>query len=755
MVKDNLSIPGANAPSNGSPDKHLRGYPYPYGYPGADPYGPEPSAGGELDLLLLLAILWRRKILIASIIMLSALAVILYLRRATPIYESKAVLEVNLRPKTILPDSADFLQDRVVSGAKEEEAFNTIIEILKGPTLKARVESRLALASDGEQPADSFASDSALGIGTVVLEPIRRTRLVRITGSDPSPERAQEVVQTYCDAIEEHFRDSNIAMSESAVGWLQVQADSQRVAVQHAEDMLLEFRKTSGLQSKKAELALGEDAIQTIGDQIVNLTIERNMLIEVISAMEQIDTAQVEDCVVPEKAPYAAEIQQLLGRIHVLSDQHAEISLRYTELHPETQRVAQSLAAVKGQIAEAVRRSRSVLDLNRSVLDRQIEALTGQQRELEASTVGLEQEIALLESRENALRLEKDARQSSCDGVLKSIEEARLAAEENAATIRIAEPASGPGDPVHPRSLIVLALGLFLGTGCGCVLALLVEFCEDRLWRATDFGGFAGVPLLGMVPHAKSRDRVRNGRIAQSDPFHPVSEAYGCLRAIVESGDPIACVLVTGPGVGEGKTVTACNLAIAFARSGLKTLLVDLDLRHPQVAKIWSMADDAPSLLHALADDSHSEFARLVSADPKDTNLFLATTRRSNSISPGELLGQRITRSFLEWAREHYDRVVIDAPPIGVAGDVLSVVPSVDGVLLVCRYNKTRKSALRVGIHRVQQCQGRILGIVVTDAIGRYGYWGDAANYTQGSYRREKTDRWTRHTPRQQQPQET
>jgi capsular exopolysaccharide synthesis family protein len=299
---------------------------------------------------------------------------------------------------------------------------------------------------------------------------------------------------------------------------------------------------------------------------------------------------------------------------------------------------------------------------------------------------------------------------------LKRIEEARLSADENTATVRISEPAQIPERPVHPRPLITLVLALFLGVGAGAGLGFLVHWMQDKVWNPAEVEQGAGTKILGIIPRVKKQERTALGRMTQTDKFSPLSEAVGSIRSFLVTSGFGKCLLVTSSAPSEGKTITASNLAISWAKSGHRTILIDLDMRRPKVKDLWGIKDPdrEKSLLHALAGKQAPDWSSVVHETDQE-NLWVIVSHHETEISPSEVLSTERTMELIEWARANYERIILDSPPIGVASDSIVLGTLADGVVLVGRYNQSRKHALKSASRRLSDSNANLLGIVIND----------------------------------------
>lgn len=367
------------------------------------------------------------------------------------------------------------------------------------------------------------------------------------------------------------------------------------------------------------------------------------------------------------------------------SGRRDELLARYTVRHPEVLAQDQVIAAARRQYDDQLK-----------------------------TTEALESKIAQVRMRLNALERERDASELTFKGILNRIEEARLSADENTATMQISDRAEVPERPVWPRKALILILSVFLGGVIGTFLVLVTIRLEDRVWNMTDVTAFMGLRLLGLIPHVAAGERERLALKSHEDKFSIFTEAHAGIRGMIDASVKGKVFMVTSALPEEGKTVSAVNLATAWAKAGNRTLLVDLDLRQPRLHRIFSVVSAGHSLLEVLSGEKMDDLPSLP-AGTDIRNLDVIVSRVKEDLSPAEVFGSRHVRDFLKWASATYDRVVLDAPPVGAASETLVVGSLVDGVVLVCRFNKSQKSVTKSAAFRLQDAGAQVIGIVVND----------------------------------------
>ena len=311
-------------------------------------------------------------------------------------------------------------------------------------------------------------------------------------------------------------------------------------------------------------------------------------------------------------------------------------------------------------------------------------------------------------------------------------------------TASVQQQAQPQATPVSPKPTRSAVIGLLLGLLLAILVAFLRDSLDRRLRSGHDIESSYQLPVIGQV-----RDQVM-GQIAQTangNVDHAVDiEAFRILRRNLEflgSERQVRSVVVTSAAPEEGKTTVAGSLAAAMAAAGRRTLLVDCDLRRPNLAERLEV-EGTPGISDFLAGKaSPEEILRPVSirehhspngstngakASDEEANLVLIPAG-SRSSRAAELLGSDRFRDFLEQVSGVYDIVILDSSPLLPVADTLEMLPHVDGVIVCARQRQlTRDQALaaRTALSRVPE---RPTGVVVTGVDPRRdGY--DAYTYS-------------------------
>jgi capsular exopolysaccharide synthesis family protein len=297
--------------------------------------------------------------------------------------------------------------------------------------------------------------------------------------------------------------------------------------------------------------------------------------------------------------------------------------------------------------------------------------------------------------------------------------------------------ATVPGAPVSPRVPLNIALGLLVGLGLGIGAAVLRDQLNTSVGGVADVERLTGAIPLGVVPYDSNAAKQP---LVDADQHSARAEAFRTLRTNLQFADvdhPPRVIVVTSPLPSEGKSTSACNVALTLALGGARVVLVDGDLRKPTVGKYLGISN-AAGLTSVLA--GRHELRDVVVTYGRDTLAVLPSG--PTPPNPSELLGSQQMVDLLTTLANHYDVVVVDAPPLLPVTDAAVLAAAADGAVLVLRHGKTRREEAQRAIQALESVNAKLLGTVLNfapkksrnggyDGYGYgYGYGGAAEAHT-------------------------
>lgn len=700
-------------------------------------------ASGLFNARTIIRTILHRWISVLLLGFLGGLAGVFYVQKARPVYRATAEIEMNVRRPKVINNEAVF-EDPTAS-RDTDVIFNTRFAKFRSPAM----EYLAAKEYLKRYPDESMTSRGApinrttlgLWIGEVEWHKDPNANIVYVVYENSDPRFAAQLVNTLTQCAGMLMMQENRAQSDEAVKWLVNQAQEQRVQLEEVELELASLREELQLDSlQQRKLALGQ-ALVTVSEEketmISNLA-SRKTEYEFVAELKESDS-NLE--MLPSGLPKERELNELIRTWRSANDNLLQVADRYTEIHPEYRKAAEVEARSRSRLEQFVELSAKAIQNEIKLLEKQITQTD--ERIADMKSEALELELAVANGLRKLQRVERkrDAADDSYQAMLRRMEEARLSADENMAFTKIIRNAEVPKYPISPKKGQSIVLGIVFGIIIGSIGVVIAAFWTDRINSVADLKALR-MNILATIPSQKKVDsRGELATIGLRDKFNPIVEIFAGINALISSGryaGQSQVMLCCSIGPGEGKTISACNLALSAAFNGTRTLLIDGDLRRPQLYNIFNIGEEEPSLIDWLAGDSDEGFGSLVTKDVVE-NLDVISSRPNADINPAELMGRTKLADLFKWIRENYDRVVIDSPPLGPVGDAQVYANLADSVILVSRIGKTKRRAIGFALARLHDLEVPVLGCVANDVphslAGLFGGAEGYGAYGHGSYK--------------------
>jgi capsular exopolysaccharide synthesis family protein len=312
-----------------------------------------------------------------------------------------------------------------------------------------------------------------------------------------------------------------------------------------------------------------------------------------------------------------------------------------------------------------------------------------------------------------SLKSNSDSLREQLDTTLKQLHTVQAQISLEIPAISVQEEATVPYGPVRPNKPKIVATGGFLGLMAGLAFIMALYFMDSSLRTVSQAEATLGLPVIAAVPILTESDG-RSVLPTFSDPQSFVAESFRGLRASLILHDrehPLKTVLVGSAIPGEGKSFCAANLAVAFAQAGLKTLLIDADLRLPTTHTYFNIAStgEPGGFTQVLSGQATLAEATVVSQIP-NLSLLLAVIAAD---SPAELLSSARLPVLLEEVARTYDRVVIDSAPLNAVSDTMLILPKADAILLVVRAAQTPAAECKAALQKISSSNLKPLGLIL------------------------------------------
>jgi polysaccharide biosynthesis transport protein len=618
---------------------------------------------------LLLGKIW----LLILVALLSISAAIAYVSWAPKIYESIATIQVQQEAQKV----AD-IQGVNQEDYKQSDALKTVEQSLLSQTLLLRVVKANGLDKDPEfappkKDGSAYTDVELAGLftGKVAVLLRRGTRLIDVTVEDKDPQRAQQLARSMVKEFENLNFEQEAADAKAANEALIQEADHLKDKLHKADEALQRYREQYNAVSLEDKQNITVEKLKELNLKVTQAKGERLRL--------EADVAAIKKAKDPEQllmVPSVAALPAVGALRQELSDKESRFRAD-SQLDGLRQSLNQAL--VSG--GKVVTKSYEAAKATEASL---AEALKEQEQvALELNKIAIPY---------NVLVREVDSDRALYDSVLKRMNETNVTKNLDQNNIRLIAEPMVPVKPAKPRKLRILALAFLGGLVLGSGIVIGIDLSDRSIRTVNEVEEILGLPVLTLVPRSKRR-HLDHKPVVCANPASHEAEAFRSLRTALSflgQRKDFKTVLFTSANPGEGKTYCSLNCAAALAQLGLRTLLVDADLRRPSLTKALLPHTKTPGLSDCLAGNE----TFMDCCNPTDTeNLFIlgAGGRASN---PAELLAAGDLPGLLKEAMLYFDRVVLDSAPINAVSDTQLIAKEIESVCLVLRAGKTPRHAV-------------------------------------------------------------
>ena len=679
----------------------------------------------------LLEVLWRRRWTLTLTMAGCMVAAAIYLLAATPIFSSTSKIAIAQNGPKPFSDSQGFI-------SQSDSYMQTQADIFQSTAVLAR-----ALDAVHYRSFKSFSRMTGDPVAWVrefkgfKIDVARKSDVIVVTMESPYPREAAAFVNGVVSSyIEEQSRDKRYSGVEM-VKVLQHQKENLQTRRDAALAQMVDYKRQSGVLSLKEDK--GNTALERAEALSTAETTAKLATMEATSQRDAIKAAMA----TPESIAAYVEAQQSKGResgdaeYQELRSQLTQVALTQstsgTMQGPNHPRVAVLQSVVDQLKARISAKQRTMIQAQLAAAESQVAIAASKERQLGASYavqqervggLGMKMvEYTKLEAEASRLQKQIDLLDGRSDEIsVNNLDVAPL-------NIKILEQARADEIPVKPNKLVVMASAMMLGFMLGMGLAILREWKDARLRSPEEILAVLGTPVLATVPRINLRlSPVNRGQMVRLDSRSVVSEAYRSMRTSLCLGiaGKARTILVASPMPGDGKSVTASNMAIAFAQAGDRTLLIDCDLREPVQHLIFETAGNVGLTSVMTGDVKLRDAIRPTRA----TGLYILPCGPVPS-NPSELIGSKRFARVIQALSKTFDRIVIDSPPLLRFADGRILAASADATVLVLRMNQSMRTLGVLAVNGLEKVGANLVGTVANDVpTGKaYPYYGGSSQF--------------------------
>ncbi len=660
-----------------------------------------------------LHILWERRQLLSFTVVTVVSLTLLWLWRQTPIYHATAQILVESETVKVLN-----IQDVVSTDTRDLQYINTQVQLLRSHALLSEAADSMKLAAD---PRFVGTLKPGIDLGQILAEYLtvsaeRNSRLIKISALHRSSEMAAKLANGVAAEFIHGNLNRRLATSLEAVNWLRQQAEDIKPKLAKSEAAMQEYREANHAVSLEERQNIVVDKLKALSADLTQAHTDR-LAAEVEWKTIQAALTNGRPVIMIPLIATNEQVQKLQAQLNekqvALSSQRARYKTEYPTMvsaQAEIRELTEKLAITGIAAVEAARGKYQLAQSKEESLAMALQEQEQQALNLDRILTGY-----------GALKRDAEADRQLYDSIIIRMKETSVAGKLETSNTRLVDPATPPKAPARPRKSLVLALGMMLGLVGGVTLCFLTEHLNGKIKSYEDLESI-GVAVLGTVPRVQFGSTNAGVCLTQTEPKSLATEHFRDLRAslvLSSQGKQAKVLLVTSTIPGEGKTFITTNLSSVFAHSGERTLIVDADLRNPNQHRSFDMSTDC-----GLSAYLGSKIAFETIIQPTNIpNLDIISAGRV-PINPHELLGSPRMQELLATARQRYDRILIDTPPVSAVSDALILLPQIDGVLFVVQFGTVTREFIVRTLQKLHNCNANLLGTVLNNIeLKRYRYY--------------------------------
>ena len=740
------------------------------------PFEESTDSPASPDVKRILSTLFERLWVIGLCVALGAVGTIAYLARAPRIYEASTVIKVDPNQPRIL-DLPGIIQEDY-RGPMLEPKLKEIKQTLLSRTLLVSVVETNKLATDPrflsplpDTPPDKSRLAVRLSRMIDVALP-KDNGLITVTVGSQNPELAAQLANSLASELIRQNTESKEELLNKVEAKLREMAQSLRKEREAQEQVLQPYReKSASLASQHEDMVL---ELREANQKLTEASFRRLRLEADYSEVQKLGTNVDALLRLPS---ISADPGVIAARTGLSQKQLAfdNLKRRYKSKHPkyieaenETAGAARMLATAVLDASQSVQSAIESSKTTEQALQKQFDDLQNAARNVN---------MKLNESTNNFLTREIELERTIHDKVVQRLKEASLTSDLFYHPITVFQAAEVPLRPSKPNQIKISVAGILGSFILGVVLVLALGLVDTSLKSLEETEQTMNLPVLSTIPRIRSLAPGRSQIVMNEVGVASGAESFRCLRtsiSVLGKDKELRSILFTSALPAEGKTFCALNYAVSLAQQGLKTVLIDCDLRRPLLTEsVPCEKRDGPGLAEYLrlqvgnTEPKYSPKAQRTDADLSFSELRTkrrgegtssqgakpASTQRESSVSveplssesviqktetenlyfvaagkavanPSELLAQPALGQLLSELLRKYDRVVVDSAPIFGVSDTMLIANRVHGVCLVIRANRTPRKAATRAVEMLQRIEAHILGVAlnghVTSRLGGY-----------------------------------
>jgi capsular exopolysaccharide synthesis family protein len=706
---------------------------YPYTYYGTSYSGYGAAGTGDTQMqrsmqdyvLILRERVWY--IVLVFALVFSAAAIYTFTR--VPLFQSVASVQV-LRGDPVVMQ----VQAVVNNDIRSAEDLNTQVKVLESFAIIQRVSESLT----GEELKQFLAPYQREGNADPVspaeiiyrnrkIVPVRLSLVLQVQYVHPDKFIAAKVANLFIDEYIAYNSRLRIEESMKAVDDLKERAEQQKKKVEELATNLQAYREKNKLVSLDQRKDIVTEKLKALNAYVTQTTSRLN---EAEIRWRQVQERKANPAQLLD-LPFISSSQligQLVQQVSAQKILIAQLRDHYREKHPKMMEAMNSIAQTEKELSRAIDSTAAMVEADFQTAKRNDDEARANLSRQETESLELDRFAVEYSNLERDLGINEHL----LNNVLSRMRETTMSSTIETQSARVVDRAAAALRPVSPNKPLNLALGFLGGLALGTAFAFFVAYIDDRVKSSFDIESVVGLPLIGIIPEIKRLDQPEKAQIVVNNQDKQVVESFLTLHSSLRLKDEskrAQSILVTSTIPGEGKSFTVTNLALTFAAHGEKVVIVDCDLRKPNIHKSFHL-ENLKGVIDICAGTQTVDQVMCKNVHP-NLDIIPAGGRAKN---PTQILNSKNFELMLSDLRKRYDRIFIDTPPLAAVSDALIILPLVDGSLFTIFFNRVRRKAAQFSARKLLEVNVPCFGAVLNGlnlAVSGYYY----AQYYDKSYK--------------------
>ena len=680
------------------------------------------------------AVIWRRRWIVIACVILGLIAGATYYAKATPVYSSASVVYVQDNALKIMNDpmgGTNRSQSYLFTQCQLLTSTSILSDALKNPDV-----AQAKTLQNASNPVGLLKS-------SITAAPDKFADLINVSMESTSPTDAAVLVNAIVEAYIDYQGRQHKSTALEIVRIFQKESDQYEESLHKTQLAILALKKENPDLTFQTER--GSIVTNKLGELSDRLTQAQLRSLDIKTAAAEAEVVKDDPAALRRLVdqfqlgadPSASLDPTILANYRASRDRLTDMLDRLGSKHELVRSAERQVGRMEEELQQATRDTAAnyagLLKQSLRIADARVEELQAALKEARTSAISLNFKQAEYEQ----LKKDEERIMRSLDLLDSRIKEINVNEDVGSLTVSVLETAK-PGSIVRPLMTKVMGMALVAGLMCGVGLAMLRDMMDQRLRSADEITAVLDLPILGVVPHIASKAKVKaaeNGRIVHLLPRSNVAESYRTIRTAVSfgAGDGMVAktILITSPAPGDGKSTCASNLALAFAQSGRRTLLIDADCRRPTQDRIYGIKNDV-----GLADVLAGQADLKATIHHTESEKLHVLTSGAIPPNPAELLDSQALIELLASVAADYDQILIDSPPVVPVTDARILAASCDAAIIVLRADRSTRRLAEHARDSLASVGANLIGVIVNDVprgksgagydyyygYGQYGY---------------------------------